>query len=212
MGIIKTRYKLYFYPKLILFTFLLFYFTTLFAQKKSSNKFPQKRDCGGVTMQRQFKVGDSMITCNSCNWDECGNVINKKNGDTLYKNTGIVFPIFFPIYLTTDSIILTKKQIIDLFDKNNIRSMQFYHCNDVAQKMGFLAIEGLYIIQLKDTTLSWRPLIDAVREECKDSSILNNQLLINGYKPNTDCLKYTSENKISIIYLDKSNLYCIRTE
>jgi hypothetical protein len=184
--------------------------SSVFGQKKVKKK-TQLQSCAGATVTKQFQVGDTLLTCNTCHWDECGNVINS-NSDTLYKNKSIVHPDFHPIFLTSDSILLTKKIVHTLVDKNKIRHMQFLHCNEVASKMGFIALEGLYFVDLRDTTISTFTLLNAVRTKYSDNNILTSQILINGYHIQSDKIKYPKYHDIEIKFLEKSNLYCVLTE
>jgi hypothetical protein len=191
-------------------TILLLLSPTLFGQKKFKKK-TELKNCAGATITKQFQVGDSLITCNTCRWDECGNVINS-NSDTLYKNNGVVHPDFNPLFLTLDTILLTKKNVQVLLERNKIKHMQFLHCNDVTSKMGFIALEGVYLIELKDTIIISQPLSNAVNEQYKRTSITSSQILINGYHLYADKIKYPTNAIIDIKYLEKSNLYCVLTE
>ncbi|RYE54662.1 MAG: hypothetical protein EOP48_11815 [Sphingobacteriales bacterium] len=90
--------------------------------------------------------------------------------------------------------------------------MQFLHCNDVTSKMGFIALEGLYLIQLRDTIIISQPLSNAVNEQYRRTKITSSQILINGYHLYADKIKYPANTVIDIKYLEKSNLYCVLTE
>jgi len=164
-----------------------------------------------VAITKQFQVNDSLITCNTCHWDECGNLINS-NSDTLYENKGLVHPGFNPVFLTIDTILLTKKNVQTLLDKNKIRHMQFLHCNEVASKMGFIALEGVYLIALKDTVILSCPLIDAVNKSYETTDIAASQVLVNGYHIYADKIKYPITTGINIKYLEQYNRYCVLTE
>jgi hypothetical protein len=191
-------------------TFFTFLSLTLYGQKKSKKK-TELQYCAGITITKQFDLGDSIVRCNSCRWDECGNIINSKS-DTLYKNKGIVNPDFKPLFLTVDTILLTKKDVQTLLEKNKIKHIQFFHCNDVISKIGFIALEGIYLVQLRDTIIISQPLNEAVNLKYRTKNITTSQILINGYKLYADKVKYPKYIDLNIKYLEKSNMYCVLTE
>ena len=191
-------------------TFFTFLSLTLYGQKKSKKKTALQY-CAGTTITKEFDLGDSIIRCNSCRWDECGNIINSKS-DTLYKNKGIVNPDFKPLFLTVDTMLLTKKDVQTLREKNKIKHIQFFHCNDVISKMGFIALEGIYLVQLSDTIIISEPLNEAVNLKYRTKNITTSQILINGYKLYADKVKYPKYIDLNIKYLEKSNMYCVLTD
>lgn len=184
--------------------------TLIFGQKKIKEK-DKIQQCAGATIIKQFQVGDTLLTCNTCYWDQCGNVINS-NSDTLYKNKSIVHPDFHPIFLTRDSVLLTKRNVHTFLERNKIKHMQFLHCNEVAAKMGFIALEGLYFIELKDTTLNTVTLINAVKTKCNNDNIKTSQILVNAYLIQSESIKYPKNQDIEIKYLEKFDRYCVLTE
>ena len=90
--------------------------------------------------------------------------------------------------------------------------MQFLHCNEVAAKMGFIALEGLYFIELKDTTLNTVTLINAVKTKCNNDNIKTSQILVNAYLIQSESIKYPKNQDIEIKYLEKFDRYCVLTE
>jgi hypothetical protein len=99
-----------------------------------------------------------------------------------------------------------------LKEENKIVHMQFLHCNEVSRSMGFLALEGLYLITLRDTTINTIPLINVVRKKYGRDSINNSQILINGYHIKSDNILYSLNQDVEITHLVKGDLYCILTE
>ncbi len=210
-------YKILLFMKFfVITTTMLFVNSSLFAQKKNTNKSKvEPKGCYGGQITYQFRASDTIISCSTCHWDACGNIIDK-NLDTLYKNKGLVSDEFKPLFITNDSILLTKRLVVELIEKNKIRHMHFLHCNEVLEKIGFTAIEGVYFIQLRDTVFSTNTLLEVVSKKYSDSCILNSQILVNDYylrNSNTN-LKYPSKEPIKIDekYYKRTKQYCIITE
>jgi len=78
--------------------------------------------------------------------------------------------------------------------------------------MGFIALEGIYLVQLRDTIIISQPLNEAVNLKYRTKNITSSQILINGYHLYANKVKYPKYIDLNIKYLEKSNMYCVLTE
>ncbi|MGB4844550.1 MAG: hypothetical protein WBP16_08805 [Ferruginibacter sp.] len=166
---------------------------------------------GEDSTRRFFLVGEKARSCLSCTVDICGIVINKF-GDTIAKMSRPMNSDDIPLYFTKQNVLLPKKFAEKLIEKNRIKSISVFKCEEGKNLFGSLANNGVIILDLKDPTFITENLIDYLNRIVPNKNISIKNILINGLKTTDNKIKYPKWEKLFFEYDAKENIFNIKTE
>ena len=192
--------------KFLLFISYIFVASSSFGQN-SLDSLKQRED----TTRKYFLVGDRVISCLNCTVDICGMIINKF-GDTVAKKSRPMNSDEIPLYFTKQNVLLTQRFAKRLIEKNKIKSINVFKCEEGKNLFGGLANNGVIILDLKDTTFTTENIVDYLNRIVPAKNISIKNILINGLRTADNKIKYPKWEKLFFEYDAKENTFNIKTE
>ena len=166
---------------------------------------------GEDTTRKYFLVGDGVRYCLNCTVNICGIIINKF-GDTVAKKSRPINSDDIPLYFTKQNVLLTQKFAKRLIEKNKVKSISVFKCEEGKNLFGGLANNGVIILDLKDPNFSTETLVDYLNRIVPNKNISIKNILINGLQTTDNKIKYPKWEKLFFEYDEKENIFNIRTE
>ncbi|HMX36871.1 MAG TPA: hypothetical protein PKA94_06290 [Ferruginibacter sp.] len=163
------------------------------------------------TTRKYFLVGDGVRYCLNCTVNLCGIIINKF-GDTIAKKSRPINSDDIPLYFTKQNVLLTQKIAKKLIEKNKVKSISIFTCEEGTNLFGGLANNGVIILDLKDPNFTTETLVDYLNRIVPNKNISIKNILINGLQTTDDKIKYPKWEKLFFEYDAKENIFNIKTE
>ncbi len=117
-----------------------------------------------------------------------------------------------PLYFTKQNVLLTQRFAKRLIEKNKIKSINVFKCEEGKNLFGGLANNGVIILDLKDTTFTTENIVDYLNRIVPAKNISIKNILINGLPTADNKIKYPKWEKLFFEYDARENIFNIKTE